>query len=146
MKKLLFVMLAAFVCVSCSKDESDLVPNDGQYIARSGDMVVCMQLKGGRCPYFAPYIKGRIFHSWTNVTTSGSYPAYTYSIKDFTVQARYSSLDAFTATLSGVLHTEESDALNTGQSLYIGVPASMQFNLDNSVLDANGDGVLDSQQ
>ena len=134
MKKLLFVMLAAFVFVSCSKDESDLVPNDGQYIARSGDMVVCMQLKG------------RIFHSWTNVTTSGSYPAYTYSIKDFTVQARYSSLDAFTATLSGVLHTEESDALNTGQSLYIGVPASMQFNLDNSVLDANGDGVLDSQQ
>lgn len=30
MKKLLFVMLAAFVCVSCSKDESDLAPNDGQ--------------------------------------------------------------------------------------------------------------------
>ena len=57
MKKLLFVMLAAFVCVSCSKDESDLAPNDGQYIARSGDMVVCMQLKGGRCSYFAPYIK-----------------------------------------------------------------------------------------
>lgn len=42
MKKLLFVMLAAFVFVSCSKDESDLAPNDGQYIARSGDMVVCM--------------------------------------------------------------------------------------------------------
>ncbi len=41
MKKLLFVMLAAFVFVSCSKDESDLAPNDGQYIARSGDMVVC---------------------------------------------------------------------------------------------------------
>lgn len=60
MKKLLFVMLAAFVCVSCSKDESDLVPNDGQYIARSGDMVVCMQLKGGRCSYFAPY-KGPYF-------------------------------------------------------------------------------------
>lgn len=146
MKKLLFVMLAAFIFVSCSKDENDLAPNDGQYIARSGDMVVCMQLKGGRCSYFAPYIKGRIFHSWTNVTTSGSYPAYIYSIKGFTVQARYSGLDAFTATLSGVLHTEESDALNTGQSLYIDVPASMQFNLDNSVLDANGDGVLDSQQ
>ena len=81
MKKLLFVMLAAFVFVSCSKDESDLAPNDGQYIARSGDMVVCMQLKGGRCSYFAPYIKGRIFHSWTNVTTSGSYPAYIYSKK-----------------------------------------------------------------
>lgn len=45
MKKLLFVMLAAFVCVSCSKDESDLAPNDGQYIARSGDMVVCISLK-----------------------------------------------------------------------------------------------------
>lgn len=44
MKKLLFVMLAAFIFVSCSKDESDLSPNDGQYIARSGDMVVCMQL------------------------------------------------------------------------------------------------------
>lgn len=94
MKKLLFVMLAAFIFVSCSKDENDLAPNDGQYIARSGDMVVCMQLKGGRCSYFAPYIKGRIFHSWTNVTTSGSYPAYIYSIKGFTVQARYSGLDA----------------------------------------------------
>lgn len=145
MKKILFVILAVFAFASCSSDESELKPADGQYIAYSGDLVICLLLQNGSCTYFAPFINGSVLSSWLNVNTSGEYPTYVYRIDDFMVQAYFDSRDSFTATLDGVLSTSIGNYLQNGTALVLD-NVDMQFQLDNTVLDANGDGILDSKQ
>ena len=146
MKKILFAILAIFVFVSCSSDESELMPTDGQYVAYTDGVVYVMQLQGGNGIYFAPFINGSVLSSWLNVNTSGEYPNYTYRIDDFVVQAHFDGQDSFTATLAGSLKSEISNGLNTEGHYFATEATGVKFRLDNTVLDANGDGILDSKQ
>ena len=146
MKKILFAILAVFAFTSCADDESELTPTDGQYVAYTGDLVIGMKLKDGRCTYFVPFTNGNAVGSWFNLTTSGEYPNYTYRIDDFTVQAHFDSRDSFTATLDGSLKSEISNGLNTEGRYFATEATGVKFRLDNTALDANGDGILDSKQ
>lgn len=161
MKKILFASLLAFAFVSCSKDsdENDIIPSDGQYVGRTeyvdeyGDFsnTFCITIANGRCTDFVIYSGAECFNYYkpADISTKGSYPKYTYRINDFTVLARYSDLENFTADLSGALSTHaENQMLDTGEvhSIIWLEAKGVQFRLDNTVLDANGDGVLDSRQ
>lgn len=147
MKKIALLILAAVALCSCSKDETTVVPADGQYIADAMDLVVCMVLENEKCTYFAPFICGEVVSSWNNVSTSGNYPNYVYRVDDLTITANFESPTAFTATLVGSLNTgnnKPNELPNGMQSYFDG--ADIKFKLDNRTLDANGDGILDEMQ
>lgn len=144
MKKILYLLLMLFVWTSCSKEDERVVPVDGQYIADLGngslDGVV---LKNGNCTDVILYKNGKRFDCRTNqIVTKGKYPNYEYSTEQPTdmeglylhMQAHFNDRDVFRAHYSG------------GYGL-VGIGGTnIEFKLDNSVLDANGDGILDSWQ
>lgn len=155
MKKIVFILLVALAFVSCSKDESDIIPTDGQYVActeysSEHSSTFCLIIENGRCTDFMVYSDVERFNYYkpAAIRTNGSYPKYTYRINDFTVQARFSDLENFTANLSGVLYTHKDDALEIGEvhGVITFEAKGVQFVLDNTPLDANGDGILDSKQ
>lgn len=144
MKRILFFILAIAALCSCSKDETTVTPADGQYIADAMDLVVCMVLENGKCTYFAPFICGEVVSSWNNVSTSGEYPNYVYSVEDLTITADFESPTAFTAILNGGLNT--GDLVTGVTQTYFDGSTPIHFTLDNRTLDANGDGILDETQ
>lgn len=159
MKKILFALLVVFVSCSKDNDESDIVPSDGQYVGRTeyvneyGDFsnTFCVTIANGRCTDFVIYTGAERFNYYkpADISTKGSYPKYTYLINDFTVQARYSDLENFTANLSGALSTHaENQMLDTGEvhSTIALEAKGVQFRLDNTPLDADNNGILDSKQ
>lgn len=145
MKKIALLILAVFALCSCSKDETDTAaPADGQYIADAMDLVVCVVLENGKCTYFAPFICGKVVGSWNNVSASGEYPNYVYSVEDLTITADFESPTAFTAILNGGLNT--GDLVTGVTQTYFDGSTPIHFTLDNRTLDANGDGILDETQ
>lgn len=159
MKKILFALLVVFVSCSKDSDENDIIPSDGQYVGRTeyvdeyGDFsnTFCITIANGRCTDFVIYSGAERFNYYkpADISTKGSYPKYTYRINDFKVQARYSDLENFTADLSGALYTHEADARTLVGEIHgaIALEAKgVQFRLDNTQLDADNDGILDSKQ
>lgn len=146
MKNIVFTLLASLLFVSCSKDETNVKPADGQYIVDSMDLVICMFLKNGECAYFAPFLCGKVVSNWRDVSTSGDYPNYVYRIGDLTITANFESPTVFSAVLDGVLNTStNTEDMQTGTQIVFGDNA-LKFVLDNRTLDANGDGILDEMQ
>lgn len=146
MKKIVFALL--LVLSACSKDESDILPTDGQYIAYAGDLVVSMVLDNAQCVKFDLYTRGERFdyNQPAAINTKGRYPNYTYYINGLSVAVRYSDVSNFSGTLDGVLRYEkENDGLQSGGAIVFEHSAPISFKLDNTQLDADGDGVLDSQ-
>lgn len=165
MKKIVFALLAALALSSCSKDsdESDIIPSDGQYVGyvkyeseytddyNDFSNTFCITIADGRCADFVIYRGAERFNysKPADISTKGSYPKYTYRINDFTVQARYSDLEIFTADLSGALSTHKDDARTLVGETHATMALEakgVQFRLDNTPLDANADGLLDSRQ
>ncbi len=159
MKKIVFVLLAVLVVVSCSKEESGTLPTDGQYIAytefadehNSIRNTFVITIENGMCTDFVLYNGAERFNYYrpADISTKGSYPTYSYRINDFTVQAHFTDLENFTANLSGVLCTHrEMDYGLIGETYStIAMEATdVHFKLNNTPADANADGVLDSKQ
>lgn len=138
MKKILFLVLA-LVLASCSSDDDHSI--NGQYIARKGNLVISMYFDDGRCDYIAPFVDGQVTTSWRQIWITGTYPDYTYRTEDFTMTVSFASSDSFTATLAGTLKFYVSP----GEDIEVN-ESGLQFKADNTVLDANGDGILDSMQ
>lgn len=149
MKKIALFILAVVALCSCSKDETVTnQPTDGQYIAETTDMVLCMVIENEKCTYFASFIQNVVVDSWNNVSTSGEYPNYVYRIEDLTITANFESSTAFAATLNGYMgnagFSPDNFIAGGTQAVFENVP--VYFKLDNRTLDANGDGILDSAQ
>lgn len=152
MKKIAFVLLAALLFSACSKDssESDITPTDGQYITTDSeaDMLISLVLENGVCTDFVVYTRCERFkYIPDNISTKGEYPKYRYYIDDLTIQANFSDLSSFNGTLKGILEYAiiEENMQSFGQIGFNG-KEPMLFVLDNTPLDANGDGLLDSKQ
>lgn len=140
MKKIALLILAVVALYSCSKDENIVKPVDGQYIAGEFDsFLYCLVLDNGKCIDFAMFHLGKkAVNLCDNVSTSGHFPNYEYRGEDsFTMEANFESTTAFTAILSG--------GFLVG-SLYWSINTFLKFKLDNRMLDANGDGILDDMQ
>lgn len=165
MKKILFALLFVLVIISCSKDssESDIIPSDGQYVGyvkyeseysddyNDYSSTFCIIIANGRCEDFVIYNGSERFSYYnpTDISTQGSFPKYTYRINDFTVNARYSNLENFTADMSGILHTHEDgvhELIEEINEVLVLEAKGVLFRLDNTPLDANNDGILDSKQ
>lgn len=143
MKKILLLFTALLALVSCSNDEaeSDAKVKDGQYISQNGTTVVSVELKGDKCYAITVFSDNKVcFQTIGNVTTSGEYPNYTYSYNDWALKSTFSK-NAFSATTSGSLTANCNNA-----SGIIALPQSMSFTYDTTILDKNGDGILDSVQ
>lgn len=147
------------VLSACSKDESEITPINGQYVGHTEyadeynnySSTFCLTIENGLCTDFAIYSGAERFNYYrpADISTKGSYPKYTYRINDFTVQARFTDLENFTANLSGILHTHKDDARTLVDEIHgsIALEATgIYFKLDNTPLDADGDGFLDSKQ
>lgn len=143
MKKIALFILAVIALCSCSKDDmaTDTTPADGQYVAETTDFLACMVLENGKCIYFAPFVSGEVLSSWRDVSTSGGYPNYVYRVDELTITAEFESSTTFNAVLNGGL-----SVTGNGETHLAFENAPIQFKLDNRVLDANGDGILDEMQ
>ena len=158
-------MFVAFICSSCSKDndESTLpsskgqVPSNGQYVGSINfddsehSNTFCLTLENGECTDFALYTDTERFNYYTpaDFNTLGTYPEYTYSINGLMVQARFIDKENFTADISGVLSTHKvaDSEIEIGMVTNIALELfDVHFTLDNTPLDANHDGTLDSKQ
>ena len=159
MKKIVFALLAVLALSACSKDEIDIIPINGQYVGRTEytdeynnySSTYCLTIENGLCTDFAIYSGAERFNYYrpADISTKGNYPKYTYRINDFTVRARFTDLENFTADLSGVLHTHEDDTHTFVGEIHGSIAleaTNVRFKLDNTPLDANGDGILDSKQ
>jgi len=157
MKKIVFALLAVFVLSACSKDENEISPINGQYVGHTEyadeynnySSTFCLTIENGLCTDFVIYSGAERFNYYrpADISTKGSYPKYTYRINDFTVQARFSDLENFTANLSGALctHKEMPDVGETFSTIALEA-TDVHFKLDNTSLDTDYNGVLDSKQ
>lgn len=147
MKEIVFVLLAVFVFVSCSKDENDIIPTTGQYIAYVEDLVVCMVLDNRECVKFDLYVRGERFNynRPATIRTNGQYPEYTYYINDLSVAVCFSDASNFQGTLNGELRYEkENDGMLSEGVIVFEYLMPIPFVLDNTPMDADNDGLLDS--
>ena len=81
------------------------------------------------------------------ISTKGEYPKYTYYINDLSVAVRFSDVSNFSGTLNGELRYEkENDGLMSAGVVVFEHGTPTPFILDNTPLDANADGLLDSRQ
>lgn len=148
MKNILLTIVAIFALASCSKDDSDIImPTDGQYVCDATDIYFSAVLSNGKCVEFTVYTKGEYFGSWHDITNSGRYPNYKYMVDGMDIAVEFSSPNSFDALLSGVFRIgyDDNSPMATGQTLAINLTTPVQFHLDNKVLDANGDGLLDKE-
>lgn len=148
MKKIVFALLSSLVLLSCSKDENDILPTNGQYVAYAEALVVSIVLDNGQCIDFDLYARGERFdyNQPAAISTKGEYPKYTYYINDLSVAVQFSDVSNFSAILDGELRYEkESDGLMSGGVFVFEHGTPILFMLDSTVLDANGDGLLDSK-
>ena len=161
MGKAIFTLLMFAVLSSCSKDKDNIttIPTDGQYVGYTEYIdehntisnTFCLSIEDGLCTDFVIYNNAERFNYYqpADIRTNGSYPKYTYRINDFTVQANFSDTENFKANLSGVLCTHKEMDFGTTGEVYSTMAleaTDVDFRLDNSPLDANGDGILDSKQ
>ena len=147
MKKIVFVLLASLALLSCTKDESDIIPTNGQYVAYAEDLVVSLVLDNGQCVGFTLYVRGERFdyNQPAAISTKGDYPKY--YINDLSVAVRFSDVSNFSGTLNGELRYEkENDGLMSAGVVVFEHETPTPFILDNTPLDANADGLLDSRQ
>ena len=149
MKKIVLALLLALPCVSCSKVENDIQPADGQYVAYAEDLVISAVLGNGQCVKFDLFVRGERFDydKPAAISTKGEYPKYTYYINDLSVAVRFSDISNFSGTLNGELrYKKENNGLTSAGVLVFEHGTPIPFILDSTVLDADGDGVLDSKQ
>ena len=134
---------------SCSKEENNITPTDGQYISTTEpSLLISLVLENGKCTKFDIYTNGERFkYTPSNITTKGKYPKYSYHIDDLTIKTKFNYLNSFTGTLKGTLDYIfiDGNTHNHGKIVFNG-ENPMTFILDNTPLDANSDGILDNSQ
>ena len=147
MKRILIIALPAIALFSsCSKDESNITPTNGQYVSSAEPgLLISLVLKDGKCTDFDIYTNGERFkYTPENITTKGEYPKYRYHIDDLTIKTKFSGLNNFTGTLKGALEYAFIDEnTHTHGKIAFNGENPMTFILDNTPLDANSDGILD---
>lgn len=140
MKRYLYFILMVLLACGCSSDgdDNETLPT-GQYVARSGSVVLSTELANGNFLRLTAFKDNSVVSQCSNVATTGQYPNLTYSGSGFTLSCKFANTGQFSATLSGNLPTLYTDKP-------IDLSGTYQFSRYDGVLDANGDGILDNSQ
>lgn len=147
MKKVLFtitLLCLAFLGCTSDKEESPF----GQYLFQNDTLTVAVSLETDGVAYMHIFTNNSIeFQDLSSVSRyTGEYPNYTMTIAGdnkptLILSCAFTSYDAFTAT---VIESHLDDVFWLYRERHIYLPQTMLFKRDKRVLDANGDGVLDS--
>ena len=114
MRHYFFIIIAAFALLTSCSDDDGIRPDSGVYTALLSDSTsVSVTLTDGYAKYIT-VVKGEDYSTTcTGISTTGSYPSFTYNYWDsefgVSIEAAYSSLDAFTATVYLYIYYEETD-------------------------------------
>lgn len=129
MKKTLLALPVCFALGACSKEVAD-VPQAGQYIYADGTITAAVYLDKSNTVCITIYESGRyVYQELDGTVKQDEKHGYLYAFRGLVLHCTYSSSSEFTAVPVSC------------QS--ISLPASMIFRHDNTVLDSNGDGLLD---
>lgn len=136
MKKLLLAALAVFLA-GCGSDTKDLAtsedgsPKTGQYIARTSNIIIAVEYSA--CPSVTVFTDGRYTYQLIGAKVSGSWPAYVIDYGPLVLACDFSKADTFTGKI-----------LAEGEAS--GIPSGLTYRYDTTVLDRNGDGIIDNMQ
>lgn len=136
MKKLFIAALASLLLCSCTDSQDPLTgdqikPKAGQYIYEKDNVTATVAI--GETVGVTVFKDGRYVFQELNGHATGSYPGVQYDFGDLVLVCTFSSSEAFTAIATTVADR-------------VPLTGACAFHYNNKVLDANGDGVLDSWQ
>ena len=143
MKRLLINSLLVLLCLSsCSDTTKDTAPEAGQYLYVDGTITASVYIGKDSTVSIIVFEKGKyVYQDVQNGRISGQWPTYKYVFTSYgfanngnlVLSVQFSDSRTFTAQVE-----VNDNKLN--------LPYSMQFRYDNTILDINGDGILDSMQ
>lgn len=136
MKKLFIAALASLLLCSCTDSQDPLTgdqikPKSGQYIYEKHNVTAAVTIN--ETVGVTVFKDGRYVFQELNGHATGSYPGVQYDFGDLVLVCTFSSSEAFTAIATTVADR-------------VPLTGACAFHYNNKVLDANGDGVLDSWQ
>lgn len=136
MKKLFIAALASLLLCSCTDSQDPLTgdqikPKAGQYIYEKDNVTAAVTIS--ETVGVTVFKDGRYVFQELNGHATGSYPGVQYDFGDLVLVCTFSSSEAFTAIATTVADR-------------VPLTGACAFHYNNKVLDANGDGVLDSWQ
>ncbi|MBR8705775.1 hypothetical protein [Bacteroides pyogenes] len=136
MKKLFIAALASLLLCSCTDSQDPLTgdqikPKAGQYIYEKHNVTAAVTIN--ETVGVTVFKDGRYVFQELNGHATGSYPGVQYDFGDLVLVCTFSSSEAFTAIATTVADR-------------VPLTGACAFHYNNKVLDANGDGVLDSWQ
>lgn len=136
MKKLFIAALASLLLCSCTDSQNPLTgdqikPKAGQYIYEKHNVTAAVTIN--ETVGVTVFKDGRYVFQELNGHATGSYPGVQYDFGDLVLVCTFSSSEAFTAIATTVADR-------------VPLTGACAFHYNNKVLDANGDGVLDSWQ
>lgn len=136
MKKLFIAALASLLLCSCTDSQDPLTgdqikPKAGQYIYEKDNVTAAVTIS--ETVGVTVFKDGRYVFQELNGHATGSYPGVQYDFGDLVLVCTFISSEAFTAIATTVADR-------------VPLTGACAFHYNNKVLDANGDGVLDSWQ
>lgn len=145
-----FLLLLFIICASCSKDEESSNRPEGQYVFKNDTILVAVSFENGKPILINTFIRGGSVSQIRNLTTSGEYPQLnvsysSYPSEELQMIINFNSISSFSALVS-VCNVEKGNWAWYYAHKNIVFPKQMNFKLDNTTLDMNGDGILDSTQ
>lgn len=137
MKRLVINSLLALLCLfgcsdSMQERAEDTKPKAGQYLCVDGTITAAVHIDGSEAG-ITVFENGKYVYQDLGGSVSDMQPYYLYKFSGLVLRCSYSSSLEFSALVEA-----NENKLN--------LPYSMQFRYDNTVLDINGDGILDSTQ
>lgn len=114
MKYYIFSVIAAFAMLTACSDDMGTKPESGDYCATISDSIgVSVTITDGYAKYITVDRSEDYSTTCTGISTTGSYPTFTYNYWDsefgISIEAEYSSLNAFTAKVYLYIYYEETD-------------------------------------
>ena len=106
------ILARAVLRVASCTEDPQLPEIEGLYTAQSLDLTAAMQIEGGCCVRFDVLIKGENAGTWTQISTTGKYPDYTYDVEGLRIRVHFNNVECIAARLDGVLRSGYSDGQN----------------------------------
>lgn len=145
-----YLLFAILTFASCSKDEESSSRPDGQYVFKNDTILVAFNFSNGVPNLLNAYVRGGSVCQLRNLITTGEYPQMnviysSYPSEKFQMAIKFSEVSTFSAIVSEC-ELEKGNWAGYYPYNNVVLPKQMNFKQDNTTLDKNGDGILDSTQ